>query len=171
VKEADIPVTTANESLHFQMDNCGNMYISGTLWFTLPAQLSMFDKAFIRGSVHGPAPFISRFKNTISPALVKTLLKETPETCTLSPGPWKLRNFPNPFSQNSTFEYSLSYKDRATLQLFNMNGQLVKSFFDNKQHEAGRYVLPFTIDLPAGMYIATLTGTETIVTCRIVVVK
>ncbi len=171
VKEADIPVTTSNESLHFQMDHCGNMYVSGTLWFSFPAQLYMFDKAFIKGTVHGPAPFISRFKNTLSPALVKTLTKETPKTCTTSPGPWKLRNFPNPFSKNSNFEYVISYKDVATLQLFNTNGQLVKSFFQNKPHDAGKYILPFNIDLPAGIYIASLTGTETIVTWRIVVLK
>jgi hypothetical protein len=171
IKEADIPVTTSNESLHFNMDHCGNMYVSGTLWFTFSAQLSMFDKAFLKGKIYGPAPFISRFKNTISSNLVKQKKNEPVQSCILSPGPWKLRNYPNPFATTTTMEYALTYADAVSLQLFNMNGQVVKTLFENKKHAAGIYTIALNAELPAGTYVATLRGTETMVTWKMVIVK
>jgi hypothetical protein len=169
VKEAEIPVTTSNELLHFNMDGCGNMYVSGTLWFTFSAELNMFDKAFLKGSIYGPAPFISRFKNTISRKLAKP--QHQNQSCILSPGPWKLRNYPNPFASNTTFEYSLSYADAVTLQLFDMNGKLLQTMIQGKQHAAGKYTYQFNAALPSGNYIVTLKGTETVVTCKVLVVK
>jgi hypothetical protein len=169
VKEADIPVTTSNELLRFNMDHCGNMYVSGTLWFTFSAQLSMFDKAFVKGSIYGPAPFISRFKNTISRSLAKPA--QQAETCILSPGPWKLRNYPNPFSSSTTFEYTLSYADKVTLQLFDMNGKLLQTLIQSKQHAAGKHTYRFSSPLSSGTYIAILQGTETTVTAKIMILR
>ncbi|WP_207494444.1 T9SS type A sorting domain-containing protein [Aridibaculum aurantiacum] len=171
IKEADIPITTSNESLHFNMDHCGNMYVSGTLWFTFSAQLSMFDKAFVKGKIYGPAPFISRFKNTISSSIVKQKKDEPVLSCILSPGPWKLRNYPNPFATNTTIEYSLTYPDAVSLEIYNVSGQVIKTLFQNKKHVAGQYTIPLNGELPAGIYVATLRGTETMVTWKMVVAK
>jgi len=103
IKEADIPVTTRNEPLSLLMDNCNNMYMVGTLWFVLPATMSWWDKAFVKGKGYGGAPFISRFENTIPEKINEGINGEISEekSCVISPGPWKIRNYPNPFSDKA----------------------------------------------------------------------
>jgi hypothetical protein len=182
VKEAELPITTSNEPILFNMDHCGNLFVSGTIFFSFKAQLSMFDKAFVKGQVYGPAPFVSRFKNTLpvinttnpksdSIKVEKNKVSEIRESCIISPGPWKIQNYPNPFTVSTTFDYTISYADYVTLELHDMNGALVSNVFSGKKHESGKYTYFFDQNLAAGTYIATLKGSETIATCRIVVGK
>lgn len=180
VKEARIMVTTTSDPLHLLMDDCSNMYLAGTLWFTMPVPMYLWDKAFVKAKGYGAAPLISRFKNTIPTQAITqetmpedTLSQEGPGEafCVISPGPWKIRNYPNPFKEATNFEYSLSYSDKATLEIFSLNGQHIQTLFTNKQHEAGKYKFQFKKFLPSGTYIAVLKGTETIASCRIIVIK
>ncbi|MEM9919380.1 MAG: T9SS type A sorting domain-containing protein [Bacteroidota bacterium] len=164
VKEARIPIVTNNEPLRMLMDNCNNMYVTGTLWFVLPSSMSYCDKAFIRGKGHGAAPLIARFENTI-PA------KNEEESCVVSPGPWKIRNYPNPFRGTTEIEYELTYPDASTLEIHNLNGQRMHTLFSNKYQQAGKYQFQFNQPLVPGTYLAIIRGTETIATCKMVVVK
>lgn len=173
VKEADIPVTTINDPLHLLMDNCNNMYLTGTLWFVLPATMSWWDKAFVKGKGYGGAPLISRFKNTIPEEVSEKINKKVNEgkTCVISPGPWKIRNYPNPFSDNTTIEYTLSYPDKATIEVYDLNGKLIHKVFENKNHQAGTFSVKLNKPLSAGAYLLTIKGTETIATRKISVLK
>lgn len=182
VKTANIPITTINEPFRMQMDNCNNLYITGQLWFVLPAQMSWWDNAFIQGKGYGGAPLIARFNNTIPDEVLAkradtvqvgdTLVPDVAApTCVISPGPWNIRNYPNPFQTHTTLEYTLSYADDATLEIYSLQGQLIHTLFSEQPHEAGTFTITFNRSISPGTYVAAIRGTETIATCRMVVLR
>lgn len=52
-----------NTKLH--ADACGNLYITGEMWYVLPANMSLFDGAIVRGRGYGGAPLAARIRTTI----------------------------------------------------------------------------------------------------------
>lgn len=46
-------------------DACGNLYITGEMWYVLPANMSLFDGAIVRGKGYGGAPLAARIRTTI----------------------------------------------------------------------------------------------------------
>lgn len=164
-KLTTIPITTSNESLNLFLDNCGNIFMVGTLWFSLPGELSVWDKAFVKGSGYGAAPFITRFKNTIPDR------EGVEDFCQISPGPWKIYNYPNPFVDRTKIEFILSYDDYISLKVYTINGALITVLIDNKKYESGKHVIDFSQELPFGAYVVVLTGTEMVESCKILVGK
>lgn len=176
IKTTNIPITTLNESFNFFMDNCNNFYLTGTLWFVLPANMSIWDKAFIKGTGYGPAPLIARFNNTIPESIAHRIYKENkknPENtiCVISPGPWKIRNYPNPFYDNTTIEFTISYSDNISISIYDMNGRLIQNLITDKQYSSGTHTLNFSKSLSAGLYVAALRGTSAYSSCIINVVS
>lgn len=197
VKQANVPVETQNEKLFLLRDRCNNLYIAGTMWFGLPAKMYWWDHAFLHGDGYGPAPLVAKFANTLPPKAVlssnakpaatpvvltadsstaNTNMAETPKdssshenACRISPGPWTLIAAPNPFSEHCTLMMGLSYGDAATLEIRDVHGRLIRTLFAQKQLAAGKYEMEFTSNMAPGNYIATLSGTETMVTCRLVI--
>jgi hypothetical protein len=139
------------------------MFVTGTLWFVLPSQMVWWDKTFVKGNGYGAAPFVAQFNNTLPSTMGRA--------CTISPGPWKVRNYPNPFAEITVFEYTLSYTDIVTFEIYSMSGQLVQTLFSTKPHESGKYEMVFNSNLSAGAYIAMLKGTGIVATCKFVIVK
>jgi hypothetical protein len=46
-------------------DPCGNLYITGEMWYVLPVNMSLFDGAIVRGRGYGGAPLAARIRTTI----------------------------------------------------------------------------------------------------------
>ena len=74
-----------------------------------------------------------------------------------------INNYPNPFSQNTTIEYTLPADGKVSVKLYNQLGQQVVSLVDAKQ-SAGKYLVNGNFSgLSPGIYIARLklTGKTT----------
>lgn len=69
------------------------------------------------------------------------------------------QNFPNPFSNGTTINYSLEKHDSVSIEIFNMEGKRVKTLMSNKPHGSGAYTINWdgTNDnggrVEAGVYI------------------
>lgn len=82
VKGANVPLK-GREALNLTIDNCGNLAVSGSLWFVLPAQMAIFDKAFASGRGYGEAPFLVRLRNSYEVPLAKNDTSKTTDTTRL----------------------------------------------------------------------------------------
>ncbi|WP_010521898.1 T9SS type A sorting domain-containing protein [Aquimarina agarivorans] len=66
------------------------------------------------------------------------------------------QNYPNPFKNATTLEYSLSKKSTVKLNIYNLQGQLVKSLNDGVQ-SSGSHKLTFNLnEMSNGVYISVL---------------
>ena len=83
VKGANVPLK-GREALNLTIDNCGNLAVSGSLWFILPAQMAIFDKAFASGRGYGEAPFLARLRNSFEVPLAKTDTSKTTDSTRLA---------------------------------------------------------------------------------------
>lgn len=165
VKHTKLPMST-NQYPTLLTTECGDIFVSGELWWVMKAEMKWFDAALVKGYGYGPMPFVGKIKNTL-PAFVK---KE--DGCVISPSPWTIRNYPNPFRSNTTIEYKTTYSDDVSLMLYGMNGNLVKILFSRKKHEKGTHTLQlFGGDLASGVYVLVLRGTEAVATEKIVVIQ
>ena len=72
------------------------------------------------------------------------------------------QNFPNPFNNNTTIEFSLPIPEKVTIEVYNLNGQHIKTLVSNKQYSAGDYSLQWNGNdehghsVDAGMYFFRL---------------
>ena len=66
-----------------------------------------------------------------------------------------LKNYPNPFDNNTTIEYKLEQNAHVVLELWNINGQKMNILVDENQAK-GEYRLPINIDDKKGVYFYTL---------------
>jgi C1A family cysteine protease len=75
---------------------------------------------------------------------------QNPFTCELLP------NYPNPFNAATVFNYRLDREDFVELKVYDLSGQLVKTFV-NENQSAGYYTYEWIPDfLPSGVYIYQL---------------
>lgn len=71
------------------------------------------------------------------------------------------KNFPNPFSQRTTFEFSLSRKTNVTLAVYDLSGEMIK-VLANKEFDKGIHQIPWNrlndkgMKVPEGVYIYKL---------------
>lgn len=165
IKNTRLPMST-NETPSLITDDCGNIYTAGELWWVMKAEMKWFDAALVRGYGYGPMPFVGKIKNTL-PSFVKR--NEQP-VCIISPAPWTMMNYPNPFKDNTTVQYKLTYADEnVTLSLYDLNGKLIRVLFSNKAHRAGMFTYALSVGtLPRGMYVLVLRGTEAVATAQII---
>jgi hypothetical protein len=83
-----------------------------------------------------------------------------------------LRNYPNPFTGNTTISYTLPSDGSVKLTIRNLAGQVVKTIISEMETE-GDYTLNVEMgDLQSGVYMATLSlksdGKEVVKTIRLV---
>lgn len=166
VKHTRLPMSR-NEYPQLITTDCGDIFVSGELWWVMKAEMKWFDAALVKGYGYGPMPFVGKINNTL-PAFVP---REKPGECMVSPAPWTLRNFPNPFKSATTVEYKTTYRDdRISLQLYSINGSLIKTFFTNRPQEKGTHTFRLQADgLAAGIYVLVLRGTVAVATEQILV--
>lgn len=173
---------SSNEFPALAIDNCGNIFIAGEMWYTLKVQTSWFDAAFVKGDGYGAAPIVAKLKNSIEVSKNqnnKTQGHETVNTpaagsyCIISPGPWEVMNYPNPFRERTTLRLTTTYDDKnIQMQVFSLKGQLMATIFSNKNLQTGRHEFVFdaqAINLAAGIYVVVVKGSQTAASCEIVV--
>jgi len=82
-----------------------------------------------------------------------------------------IKVIPNPFTDNTTFIYSLTEVEHVRLSISNMMGKEIKVLCDNKQG-AGEHKLVFDAkDYPAGIYYYKIAVGNKITTGKIILVK
>jgi hypothetical protein len=68
------------------------------------------------------------------------------------------QNFPNPFNNNTTINFSLPISQKVTIEVYNQNGQHIKTLVSTKQYSAGEHSLQWNGNdehgqsVDAGMY-------------------
>lgn len=166
IKHTRLPMST-NEFPNLITTECGDIFVSGELWWVMKAEMKWFDAALVKGYGYGPMPFVGKINNTL-PAFVP---RDKPGECVVSPAPWAIRNFPNPFKGATTVEYKTTYRDEnISLQLYSINGSLVKTYFTRRVHDKGTYTYRLQAEgLASGVYVLVLRGTVAVATAQILV--
>jgi len=73
------------------------------------------------------------------------------------------QNYPNPFTNQTTFHYEVAKSGPLTLTVTDMVGRHVTTLFSNKEHKAGTYDVVWKVPtLGAGTYIATVKSGATV---------
>jgi hypothetical protein len=79
--------------------------------------------------------------------------------------------YPNPFNSEARITYNLESRGRVQLDLFNLEGRLVRTLSDEIQ-EVGRHELHFSgAGLSSGIYFARLSSPTRTRTQKIVLLK
>ena len=87
------------------------------------------------------------------------------------PTEFNLQNYPNPFNASTTIEYQLIEDSGVKLDIYNLNGQKVKTLVDKLQ-DKGMYSVDFNAsDLPSGIYFSRLKTQYGIKTEKMMLVK
>lgn len=67
------------------------------------------------------------------------------------------RVYPNPISDHATISYNVSDKNNVSINIFNLEGKLVRPIVAKREQEAGEYSYDLDREgLPVGMYICVL---------------
>jgi hypothetical protein len=63
------------------------------------------------------------------------------------------QNNPNPWNNETEIRFSISEKTNATLEIYSISGELVKSIFSDKAFKIGNYSIKLVNEgLPTGLY-------------------
>ncbi len=83
-----------------------------------------------------------------------------------------LKNYPNPFSDNTTIEYQINQSELVTISIHDNCGRPFYKLNNKSPHEAGTYQVKLEgIDLSPGIYCCTLQTEEQIETIELVITK
>ena len=76
------------------------------------------------------------------------------------------QNYPNPFSDKTTIKFCVAYKGKVKLEIFNSEGEMVRTLLEEEK-EAGTYVVECVAnDLFDGTYIYQLQAGDYLSTKR-----
>ncbi len=82
------------------------------------------------------------------------------------------QNYPNPFNPETTLQFHLPQDTKVTLKLFNIRGQLIETFYQDKLFEAGSHKTTIRADkLGSGVYYITVEAAGFKATRKLVVLK
>ena len=83
-----------------------------------------------------------------------------------------LSSFPNPTKGSSTVSFSLETKDRATLEVYDLNGRMLELLFSGDVNSSTPYQFAFDgANLSQGVYIYRLTTTKEVVNEKFIIAK
>jgi photosystem II stability/assembly factor-like uncharacterized protein len=83
----------------------------------------------------------------------------------------KLRNYPNPFQNQTTIEYELSHGGNVDLNLLDMNGKMVKHLFTGQKQQGTHTLLFNGSELRQGIYLIKLVSGNNISYHKIILSK
>ena len=68
--------------------------------------------------------------------------------------------YPNPIKNTATLEYTLENPEKLTIQLININGQILKTYLQDEPQKVGDYQQEITLpnDLPKGFYLVRIAS-------------
>jgi len=77
----------------------------------------------------------------------------------LSPSKSRVLFYPNPATEFTTLEYTLTNETIITIQLKDFQGKIIKTFINNEKQFAGKYEQPLQlpVDLASGNYLLTIS--------------
>jgi len=151
------------------------IYINGTLSTSGAAG---FSTIFVpAGNVHigywqtnadtWEAPFIGVidevkvFNEALSIGEINNLYHDHNLPVDVISGTYDVKCYPNPFSSQLTVDYDLVVNGKAIIQIYNLNGQLVKEVIDNHTNSVGNHSTVLnTDDLPSGLYFCKIVINE-----------
>ena len=77
--------------------------------------------------------------------------------------------FPNPTNDGVIQSYFIDIKRDLTMSVFDMNGKLMKTIFENQTHRPGNHKVEFEVgDLPAGNYFIRMSGKDFVLNRKLV---
>ena len=68
----------------------------------------------------------------------------------------KIKNYPNPFKNQTTIEYELSQAGNVSLSLIDVNGRLLKRLFAGQKQKGKHSFQLNSLDLSTGIYLVKL---------------
>lgn len=83
-----------------------------------------------------------------------------------------LQNYPNPASDEVYISFKLRKQEKVSLEIFNPQGQLVASPFENKEYDYGKHVIRLPLNkynLTKGVYFYSLTIGKEVKTKKLIV--
>ena len=86
-------------------------------------------------------------------------------------------NFPNPFNPNTCIQFTLGQEELISLNIFDIQGRLVKSLINNSYFQSGVYNFTWDgknnidVQVPSGMYIYKLKSDNQTITRKMVLMK
>ena len=84
----------------------------------------------------------------------------------------QMQIFPNPFQNTSDISFYLSETENITINLYDLQGRLVKTVLANENLSAGKHRIVLEADnLKNGVYLCVLNGTKTHFSQKIVKMK
>jgi len=80
------------------------------------------------------------------------------------------QNFPNPFSNQTSFSFKLHKEENITLKLFDFTGRVAAILIENKKYSYGKHVETFSPGLASGTYFYELTTSEKLMRRKMIVI-
>ncbi len=118
---------------------------------------------------------------TITSVIAVNVLSRTMEielTDRILPDVFELsQNFPNPFNPNTQIQFTLGKDNLVSLNIFDIQGRLVKSLVSNSYYLSGYHNITWNgknnlgIQVPSGMYIYKLVSENQTITRKMVLMK
>ena len=156
---------------------------SRSTWGSLTSRRTPLCSPLTQAAFHGSAPLIAKLNNTrpsqeqineinldsIDATAGNKIALDNHNSCIISPGPWKLKVYPNPLQERATIDFETTYADQVSISVFDLKGKLVVYVLARKKYESGRHSVPFEGKLAPGPYLVVLKGSGTIATQRIIV--
>lgn len=153
------------DSLSFRIDNMSKGHWSGggewtAKTYPVTAGMHTFTWKYQKDGAFSDGDDCAYLDNIMLPAF-----QINPATTVSSPS---LSNgvsfYPNPFSRLTFIDYAVIHETGVTIQVFDVNGKLVKTVLNNDQQTPGNYHLGFDgSSLPDGSYFCNITiGAQTI---------
>ncbi len=93
------------------------------------------------------------------------------------PQEFSLSNFPNPFNNSTSIQFSLKNYSRLNLEIYNTSGQLINRLIGDKQIAQGMHTIAWHgqnsrgVPVSSGIYVVVLHTEESISTKKILLIK
>lgn len=174
------------------INDCNNLFLTGSVFAGMKIPSQYIDGAFMKGEAYGSMAYLSKIKNNTNQLDTNALVKqdsiksnplfqyrevagkaiEGQTGCGVSPGPWEMIVYPNPFNGQATVKIKTTFDDNnVNLLIMDMKGQTISSIFNDMKLEQGVYTYLInapTLNMSKGQYLIVLRGSATILSERII---